>query len=87
MTVFRCHPSIFLEPHNSPTALVTRLWDGQSAVQIQAVAIFLSSPKCPDQLWGPPSLLFDGQLCLSQGVKWLGREFDHLPPSGAEGEE
>jgi hypothetical protein len=40
---------------------------------------FFSSPRCPDQLWGPPSLLFSGYL----GVKWWGHEADHSPPSSA----
>jgi hypothetical protein len=29
---------------------------------------FFSSPKCPDQLWGPTSLLFDGYWYSLLGV-------------------
>jgi hypothetical protein len=41
---------------------------------------FFSSPQHPDELWGPPSLLFNGY----QGVMQQAREAEHLPPSGAE---
>jgi hypothetical protein len=37
------------------------------------------SPR-PDQLWGPPSLLYNGYL----GVNRPGRKADHSPPSSAE---
>jgi hypothetical protein len=44
-----------------------------------------SSPEHPDQLWGPPSLLVKGyQGLITLGIKLLGHEADHLPPSGAE---
>jgi hypothetical protein len=39
-----------------------------------------SSPRRPDRLWGPPSLLSNGY----QGVKRTGREADHSPPTSAE---
>ena len=41
---------------------------------------FLFSPKYPEQLWGPPTLLFSGYL----GIKRTGREVHHSPPSNAE---
>jgi hypothetical protein len=34
-------------------------------------------PSRPDRFLGLPTL-------LSSGIKWPGREADHLPPSGAE---
>jgi hypothetical protein len=34
---------------------------------------------CPDQPWGPPSLLFNTEFFLE--VKWLGHGGDHPPPS------
>jgi hypothetical protein len=43
-----------------------------------------SSPRRPDQLWGPPNLLSNGYGALSPGVKRPGREADHLPPASAE---
>jgi hypothetical protein len=46
----------------------------------RAEAEFLSSPRRPDRLWGPPSLLSNGY----QGVKRQGREADHSLPSSAE---
>jgi hypothetical protein len=43
------------------------------------------SLKCPDQLWHPPSLLFEGTTrSLSLRVKWLGYKVDHSPPSSAK---
>jgi hypothetical protein len=41
-----------------------------------------SSPRRPDWLWGPPNLLSTG--ALSPGVKRLGREADHSPPTNTE---
>jgi len=35
---------------------------------------FFSSPKCPDQLWGTPSILFSGYWDRFPGVKWLAYE-------------
>jgi hypothetical protein len=43
-----------------------------------------SSPPCPDQLWGLPSLLFNGHEGLSLVIKRPGREADHSPPSISE---
>ena len=39
------------------------------------------SPKLPDQLWGPPSLLFWGSL---PRVRWTGREANHSLPTSVE---
>jgi hypothetical protein len=36
---------------------------------------FVAAPQRPDQFWGPLSLLW------AQGVKWPGRESNHLPQS------
>ena len=35
-------------------------------------------------LWGPASLLFDGQWCSLPGIKRLWHEVDHSPPTSAE---
>jgi hypothetical protein len=43
---------------------------------------FFSSQQ-PDWLGGPPCFLSSGYWGLL-GVKWPGREADHLPPSSAE---
>jgi hypothetical protein len=49
---------------------------------------FFSSPPRPERLWGSPSLISNGyQGALSLGVKRLGREADHSPPSSAEVKE
>jgi len=44
------------------------LWAGWSMVQIPVQARdFLSSLKCPDWLWVPPNLLFNGYPCYLWG--------------------
>jgi hypothetical protein len=45
---------------------------------------FFYSPKCPEQLWGPPSPLFNGYRGSFLGIKQLGCAGDHLPPTSAE---
>jgi hypothetical protein len=49
-----------------------------------AGAIYLSPVKCPDQLWGLPSLLFSGYQGLCTGVKQPWCETDHSSVSSAE---
>jgi len=41
---------------------------------------------CPDRLWGPPSLLYDGYLVFSK-VKWPGCGIDHPPLSSVKVKE
>jgi hypothetical protein len=42
---------------------------------------FMSSPKRPDRLWGPPSVLHNGTRALFLGVKRQGHEAElHLMP-------
>ena len=43
----------------------------------------LISPKRPDRLWSPKSLLFNGYRISFPGMKWPEREFDHVPPFSA----
>jgi hypothetical protein len=42
---------------------------------------------CPDRLWGPPSLLYNGYLVFPGGKKRAGRDADPSPPSIAVGHE
>jgi hypothetical protein len=51
---------------------------------IPGSARVFSSPRCPDQLSGPTSLLSNGYQGLSPGVKRQGHEADHSPPCSAE---
>jgi hypothetical protein len=51
-------------------------------------ARIFTSPRRPDRLWGPPSLLFNGYGgVLSQGVKRPGREANHSPRNQWRGQE
>ena len=45
---------------------------------------FFYSPKCPEQLWGPPSLVFNGYRGYFLGIKQLGCAADHSPPTSDE---
>jgi hypothetical protein len=45
---------------------------------------FFSCPKCPDRLWGPPTLLFNGYQSSFLGIKWLGHKVNHSPPTSAK---
>jgi hypothetical protein len=38
----------------------------------------------PDQLWGPPNLLYNGCRVFPGDKVWPGRAADHSPPSSAE---
>ena len=42
---------------------------------------FFSSPKRPDLLWAPPSILLTGYRNSFPGIKRPGREVNHSPPS------
>ena len=45
---------------------------------------FLSSPKFPYRLWGPPSLLFNGYRDSVPGVKQPARDVDSSHPSSTQ---
>jgi hypothetical protein len=48
-------------------------------VRVPEGSIILSSPRCPDQHWGPPSFLSSGyRRAVSLGVKLQGHEADQL---------
>jgi hypothetical protein len=61
------------------------LEDRGIGVRVPVGQIILSSPRHPDQLWGPPNLLFNGYRgAISPGVKRPGREANNSPPASAE---
>jgi hypothetical protein len=54
-------------------------------VRVPVGSRMFCSPRRPDQLWGPPSLLSNGdRRALSPGVKRQGPEAEHSPPASAE---
>jgi hypothetical protein len=54
-------------------------------VRVPVGSRICSSPRRQDRLWDPPNLLSNGyRRALSSGVKRLGRETDHSPPTSAE---
>jgi hypothetical protein len=57
-------------------------------VQVLVGSRIFSSPRHPDQLWGPPSLVSNGYqglfLCGGGGGKQQGRGADHSPPASKE---
>jgi hypothetical protein len=56
-----------------------------TGVQSPAEAKDFSSNLCPDQLWGPHSLLYNGYWgSFPQGKAQPGRDADHSPSSNAE---
>jgi hypothetical protein len=61
------------------------LADRGVGVRVPVDSRIFSSPRRPDRLWGPPSLLSNGyRRALSLGVKQPGRETDRLSPTSAE---
>jgi hypothetical protein len=63
---------------------MTRLWAGQSCVRIQLETRGYMFSKTSRLVWEPTSLPFNVYWGCFQGVKWMGREVDHSPPSSAK---
>jgi hypothetical protein len=62
-----------------------RLNDRGVGVRVPIGSKIFSSPRHPDQLWSPTNLLSNGyQGLFPRGVKRLGGEADHSPPTSAE---
>jgi hypothetical protein len=78
---------VYVLPYSSGSIVSDyRLDDRSIGVRFPAGAKNFSSSLCPDRLWGPPSLLYNGYRgVLSPGVRARpGRDADHSPPSSAE---
>jgi hypothetical protein len=59
--------------------------DREVGVRVPVKSRICSSPRRPDRLWGPPSLLSNWVPgVLSPGVKRQGRDADHSPPTSAD---
>jgi hypothetical protein len=75
-----------MKSQDSAVGIVTGygLDDQGVGVRVPVGARFFTSPCRPDRLWGPPSLLSNGEPgALSPGVKRLRCEADHSPPDCA----
>jgi hypothetical protein len=53
-------------------------------VRVPIKARIFSSPRRPDRLWVPLSLLSNGYRGLPPGIKRPGSEVDHSPPTSVE---
>ena len=62
-------------------SVLTYIWSG---VRISAREIIFPSPKLPDWLWDPPSLLVSGYGYSVLGTKRPGSDVDSSPSSSAE---
>jgi hypothetical protein len=75
---FYTHTTPFNDLGNS-VQCIGYMWDNQGiVVSSQQMHSFFSLPPCPDQFWGPPSLLFISGKRLGHGA-------NHAPLSSAEG--
>jgi hypothetical protein len=62
--------------------LVDRAIEVQSSAEAKGFFLY---PLCPNRLWGPPSLLYNGyRRSFPQGKARPARDADHLSPSSAE---
>ena len=71
----------------SSVGIMTRLSAGQPrnrvSIPVRCMAIYFTA-ECPDGLWGPSSLLFNGYRGFFSGgwgIKGLDRKNGHCPPS------
>jgi hypothetical protein len=74
----------YCEPGSSVSVVSGYRLDGR-AIEVRSPTEtkgFFLYPLCPDRLWGPPSLLYNGY----RGVPFPGAKArpDHSPPSSAE---
>ena len=65
---------------DSAVSVVTGLLAGWYRIWILASLRLFSSPKCLYQLWGPPSLVFNGYRGSFLGLQPSVHEVDHSPP-------
>ena len=79
MTNVCCH--IFL--HSLHIHLITKFsWDNVVGIAIKLLGQYVFfSPKCPDWLWGPPTLLFSGKQSRFPELRRPGNEAKHTPIS------
>jgi hypothetical protein len=71
---FVLHSYPMVRSRDSPVSIVTRLWDGRPGFDPRRGKWwdFFSYPPRPDQLWDPPSFLFNGYRGSFPGVKAVG---------------
>jgi len=67
---------IFCGPDSSVGIVTDYRLDGQDRIPVG-----MRFSACPDQPWGPPSLLYNGYWVFSGGKVRPGCAADHSPPS------
>jgi hypothetical protein len=78
---------MYVESRDSVVCIATGqgLDDRGVGVRVPVKSRIFSSPRHPDQIWGPPSLLSNEYGGGSfHGLKRPGREADHSSPTSAE---
>jgi hypothetical protein len=86
----RCTVTLFCEPDSS-VSIVSGYGLDDQAIEVRSPTVakaILLYPLCPDRLWGPPSLLYNGYRRYIPGVKVRpGRDADYSSPSSAKVEK
>jgi hypothetical protein len=82
--LFKMHwPAIRTNSWDNPVSIMARLWlHDQGSIPCRGG--FFTSPQHPDHLWGPRASYPVGTRVPSSGVKWIGRETNCSPLSGAK---
>ena len=75
--------SVFLQNNQTGAGIAYSLIDGPGFEFRQGKLVF-PSPKRPDSVWDPPSLLDSGYGCSVLEIKRPGSDVDTSPPSSAE---
>jgi hypothetical protein len=75
--------SVFLQNNQTGAGIAYSLIDGPG-FEFRQGKLFFSSPKRPNWVWDPLSLLDSGYECSVLGIKRPGSDVDNSPPSSTE---